>query len=148
MRATGLHHASRTVSDIEQSLAFYRDLLGLSVVADSTATGPELDLILGLSGTDLRFAELELANGHLLELLEYRSPAVSADTDLSPSRTGAHHIAITVDDIHEAFETLTNAGVRFNCEPKWIGEGYFAGFWTAYCFDPDDLPVELLQQGT
>jgi lactoylglutathione lyase len=147
MRVTGLHHASRTVSDIEKSLAFYRDLLGLTVVADSRAAGPELDIILGLAGTDLRFVELELGNGQLLELLEYRTPNVDADPDPSRARVGAHHIAITLDDIHEAFEALTSAGVRFNCEPKWIGEGFFAGSWTAYCFDPDGLPVELLQRG-
>ena len=31
----GIHHASRSVSDMDRSLGFYRDLLGMEIVLDT-----------------------------------------------------------------------------------------------------------------
>ena len=132
---------------MERSLAFYRDLLGLAVVADARASGEDLDKIIGLAGTQLRFVELEIPERQLLELLEFSSPA---GRNLSPGASaadvGSHHLALTVDDIHETYALLRSAGVSFTCEPVRIDTGYFADTWSAYCFDPDGLPVELSQK--
>ena len=43
-----MHHTAISVKNIEGSLAFYRDLLGMKVVIDSRISGPEVDQILGL----------------------------------------------------------------------------------------------------
>ena len=52
----GWHHSNFTVSDMERSLAFYRDLLGIKVVAQQVGTAPYLSTITGFSGVQLKVA--------------------------------------------------------------------------------------------
>jgi catechol 2,3-dioxygenase-like lactoylglutathione lyase family enzyme len=142
----GLHHTSRTVADLERSLGFYRDLLGLEVVADEELHGESLDRVVGLDQARLRVVELALGDGRLLELIEYRQPrgepkAASA----TPADVGADHMALLVDDVDATYTALAGAGVRFTTAPVEIAGGIFAGSRTTYCFDPDGLPVELWQ---
>lgn len=140
----GFHHASRTVRSIERSLGFYRDLLGLEVVLDEELEGEGLDRVVGLTGARLRVVELDVGDGRLLELVEYHDPpAREPAPGASPADIGAHHVALLVDDIEAVHRRLTAAGVRFTCPPEEIAAGLFKGTRTTYCFDPDDLVIEL-----
>ena len=140
----GLHHTSRTVADMERSLGFYRDLLGLEVVLDERLEGEPLERVVGLAGARLRVVELRLGSELLLELIEYTAPkGRPLASDASAADVGAHHIALLVDDIHAAHSRLVAAGVRFTTAPVEITGGLFAGTWTTYCFDPDGMTVEL-----
>ena len=52
-----IHHTAFTVSDMERSLAFYRDILGMKVLWDSVQAGveykgPVCDKITGCPGTE------------------------------------------------------------------------------------------------
>jgi catechol 2,3-dioxygenase-like lactoylglutathione lyase family enzyme len=108
--------------------------------------GEMLDREVGLNGARLRLIELRGETGPLLELLQYTSP--TPDTGASEARpcdVGAHHIALAVRDIHKAHRELSEAGVKFTYAPQEVDAGYFQGHWTAYCFDPDGLIVELWQ---
>ena len=144
---TGIHHVSRGVSDMDRSLAFYRDLLGMEVVLDTEMAGEMLDRETGLAGATIRFVLLR-GSGTMpfLELLQYRAPAGKQyPADASPADVGAHHIALVVNDIAAAHERLVAAGVRFNWPPQEVDSGTLRGHWTAYCFDPDGLVIELWQ---
>ena len=141
----GIHHTSRTVSDMDRSLGFYRDLVGLEVVLDTEMSGPMLEAEVGLEGAHLRLVALGTGDGQpMVELLQYLSPD-PADAPTRPCDVGAHHIAVRVADIDAAYRSLTEAGVRFTAPPQEVDAGYFAGHWTAYCFDPDDMVLELWQ---
>jgi catechol 2,3-dioxygenase-like lactoylglutathione lyase family enzyme len=70
----GIDHAGMTVASLKAALHFYRDLLGLRVTDEGEDAGPELDAITGLSGVRMRFAELDLGAGQLLELIEFSPP--------------------------------------------------------------------------
>ena len=39
-----LHHVAIAVTDMERSLAFYRDALGLAVFQDEVISGPDVDM--------------------------------------------------------------------------------------------------------
>ena len=54
-------------------------------------------------------------------------------------------MALLVEDIQAAFADLSQSGVRFSWPPQEVDEGFFRGHWTAYCYDPDGLVVELWQ---
>jgi catechol 2,3-dioxygenase-like lactoylglutathione lyase family enzyme len=145
----GVHHFSRVVSDMRRSLSFYRDILDLRVVVDEEMEGEVLSREVALEGASLRLVELAIPGTEaLLELLEYHSP----DARLKAYKgacadTGAHHLALVVDDIEYYYRELTNRGVRFSWQPQRIADGSFRGDLTAYCYDPDDLVVELWQRG-
>ncbi len=142
----GIHHVSRSVGDMERSLCFYRDLLGLEVALDTEMSGDMLEREVGLDGARLRLVELATGPGEaMLELLEYSSPPPDASTRLRPCDVGAHHVAVLVNDIEEAYQHLDAAGVRFTCPPQEVDAGYFRGHRTAYCFDPDGQILELWQ---
>jgi catechol 2,3-dioxygenase-like lactoylglutathione lyase family enzyme len=141
-----LHHTSRTVSNLERSLGFYRDLLGLELVADEELAGEGLARVVGVPGARLRVVELKIDEACLLELIEYHHPRGAPRlTSASAADVGAHHFALAVDDLDAIHERLSSAGIRFTTAPTTIPSGLFAGTRTTYCFDPDNLTVELVQ---
>ena len=92
MTVTGLHHASLTVTDLERSLRFYRDLLGVSVREQVDTAAALVTAISGESTGRVRIADLDLGDGRVLELVE--------DRDHDPPQTHAgSHIAFEVDDV-------------------------------------------------
>jgi catechol 2,3-dioxygenase-like lactoylglutathione lyase family enzyme len=142
----GVHHTSRTVSDMDRSLAFYRDLLGMAVVVDTEMEGPMLEREVAMPGAHLRFVLLDTGGPTRLELLQYYAPdGAPLPADASPADVGAHHVALLVDDLRTAHEQLDAAGVEFTWPPQQVDAGDFEGHWTAYCYDPDGLIVELWQ---
>jgi catechol 2,3-dioxygenase-like lactoylglutathione lyase family enzyme len=142
----GMHHTSRTVSEMERSLAFYRDLLRMRVVLDTEMSGEMLEREVAMAGAHLRFVLLDSGGDTFLELLQYYSPPGEAlPESAKPADVGAHHVALLVDDIVSAHKTLVDHGVEFTDAPQEVDAGFFRGHWTAYCYDPDRLIVELWQ---
>ena len=144
-RVTGIHHTSRSVGDMERSLGFYRDLLGMEVLLDTEMEGEMLEREVALPRARLRLVELGREGETMLELLQYYAPRPEDRSDVRPCDTGAHHFALTVEDITSAYEHLCREGVEFTCPPQEVDAGYFAGHRTVYCYDPDGLIVELWQ---
>ena len=69
-----LEHAALSVSDLDRSIAFYRDHLGLRLArVIEPDGGSRLGDIVGLPGCLARIAHLESEKG-MLELFEYRRP--------------------------------------------------------------------------
>ena len=142
----GIHHASRSVSDMDRSLSFYRDLLGMSVLLDAEMQGEMLEREVAMEGAKLRLVLLDSGGPTHIELLEYYSPdGAPLPPDAVPADVGAHHVALLVDDIRGAHRELEAAGVRFTYPPQQVDAGHLAGHWTAYCYDPDGMIVELWQ---
>jgi len=144
---TGIHHTSLVVSDMEQSLRFYRDLLGMTVAIDTKMSGEMLDKEVALKGAHLRLAELNPGSGTpYLELLQYYSPPGKPfPRDARCCDVGMPHVALIVADIQGAYNRLTQQGVKFTAPPQFVDAGAFRGCRTAYCYDPDGIVVELWQ---
>jgi catechol 2,3-dioxygenase-like lactoylglutathione lyase family enzyme len=80
----GIDHTAIVVADTDTSLAYYRDLLGLTVAGTSDNYGTEQERLNNVFGAHLRITALRAASGPGIELLEYLSPRggrpVPADT--------------------------------------------------------------------
>ena len=113
-------HVSFTVSDLERSLRFYRDLLGfeLRFVTERGGPGSVTETILGIPGVRIKIGMLALGD-FSLELIEYIHPA-GHKLDLATSNTGATHLAFFVDDIEKRYEFLASNGVSFKSRPVEI----------------------------
>ena len=145
MQVGFVYHTGFTVSDIERSLAFYRDVLGLKLVKRQTGTAPYLATVTGFAGVRLEIALLQSADGgSMLELLQYASHPAEV-TDRATNRPGNAHLCFRVDDIHTACAELRRHGVRLISEPTEITAGAHAGGWAVYLRDPDGFTVELYQ---
>jgi catechol 2,3-dioxygenase-like lactoylglutathione lyase family enzyme len=143
-----LHHTGYTVSDLERSLQFYRDLLGCEVVATQTKQGGYLAAIVGYPDAHVRMAHLRAPeSGHIIELFEYLAPASErpAGPRLEPCNVGTAHMCFVVRDLEAIYERLVGAGVEFFSGPVEIDTGINAGGRALYLLDPDGIPMELFQ---
>jgi len=139
----GIDHVSFTVSDMERSIPFYRDILGMKVDWDSAAEGvrfkgPEADKVTGCPGTEQRLVFLTIGSSRI-ELVQY-TPSGKALLNNKASDTGSAHVCFKTDNIQELYERLLGNGVRFHCTPQHIGFG-----WVTYFRDPDGIILEAAQ---
>lgn len=144
-------HFSFTVSDIEQSIRFYRDILGMELVHTQEQANAYTRRFVGYADAHLKVAQFKLRakepsrSGHLLELVEYVAPR-GRKVDTATPNPGTAHLAFEVDDIHAEFARLKAAGVRFRSEtPVAIEAGINKGGFTCYFLDPDDITLEIIQ---
>ncbi len=140
----GYHHVSITVSDLERSVAFYRDLFGFVLSGSAEAAGDELSAALNVEQAALRLAVLEQGE-MILELIEYRSPAGRSMEAPRPCDVGCMHMALAVDNIHQLYAELSAKGVKFNTPPQRNADDV-AWVWWCYLQDPDGVPIELVQK--
>src|SRR5262245_57713225 len=140
-----LYHTGFTVSDIERSIVFYRDVLGLKVVKRWTGTEAYLATVTGFDGVRLEIALLQPAEGgSILELLQYVSHPAPA-TDRATNRPGNGHLCFKVDDLRAACAELRRRGVTLISDPAEITAGAHAGGLAVYLRDPDGFTVEFYQ---
>jgi catechol 2,3-dioxygenase-like lactoylglutathione lyase family enzyme len=148
MTVSRIDHVGITVSDLDRALGFYRDLLGLRVVADSTVSEPGVAELLGLDSVELRIVDLDSGDGRIVELFEYLHPK-GGRADYESSDAATEHIAFTVDDLAAVRERLARAGARIvSRRPLTISDpgGSFDGAICLYVRDPDGAILELIQR--
>jgi catechol 2,3-dioxygenase-like lactoylglutathione lyase family enzyme len=142
----GLHHIGITVKDLDASIRFYHDVLGLGFSNEPSPwfDGPELGPAVGVPGAALRQVSLLLGDT-MLELLEYSSPPSETDTPLRSNSVGASHVAFLVDDIEAKKAELEAKGIEFYSDVNVVDEGVLAGWRWVYFEDPDGYPLELVE---
>jgi catechol 2,3-dioxygenase-like lactoylglutathione lyase family enzyme len=147
----GTWHFSFHVSDIEQSEAFYRDVLGLELVLRQDQANEYTASLVGYPNASLRVAQFKFpdlpsgtVSSHTLELVEYVHPRGERHAS-ERCNTGTAHFAMRVDDIWAEYNRLVAAGVTFISPPNDITSGVNAGGGTCYFVDPDGITLELVQ---
>ncbi len=135
-------HFGIAVNDMERSLRFYRDLLGLEIVKSMDESGQYIDNMLSLKDVKVRTIKLSAKKGPtLVELLEFESHP-NDNKHRKIYHVGASHIAFTVNNLDECYDTLKKAGVKFNASPQKSPDGFAK---VTFCEDPDGTPVELVE---
>ena len=146
MAISGFFHGGITVSDMDRSMRFYREGLGLEMEFDRILDAPYLREVLGLTFDQIRAVYLRIPGGGFVELLEYRGierfPAASRPCDY-----GAGHLCFYVDGIDAIYERLRGLGYVARSDAVVdITAGPNAGARSVYFADPDGYPVELFQR--
>jgi catechol 2,3-dioxygenase-like lactoylglutathione lyase family enzyme len=140
-----IHHTGLTVTDLERSISFYRDLLGCVEVMRQEKRGGYLAAIVGYADADVKMAHLCAPTGdHIIELFEYRTPE-AIPTALEPRRVGNAHLCFVVDDLDAVYQRLRSAGVETFSPPVEIDTGVNRGGKGLYLRDPDGITLELFQ---
>jgi catechol 2,3-dioxygenase-like lactoylglutathione lyase family enzyme len=137
-----------TVSDMDRSVAFYRDVLTFEPVSDVEVDGPEYDRLWGVFGVRARIVLMRLGEQQL-ELIEFLAPP-----DLRPIPVPSYsndlwfqHFAIVVRDMEEAWARLRRHHVRqISPRPQTIpvSNAAAAGIKAIKFRDPDGHNLELL----
>ena len=137
-----VRHIGIVVTNIENSLKFYRDLLGLKIERSMDESGKYIDNMLGFENVHVKTVKMSASTGNtLVELLEFIQP-VGSNMIRKVNDLGTSHAAFTVSDIDETYLRLKQSGVKFNAPPQLSPDGYAK---VTFCFDPDKTPIELVQ---
>ena len=140
---TSVNHTSFTVSDLDRSVSFYRDLLGMELISLTGRDPGFVERITGIPGANVKVAYLQ-APGHRLELIQYFGPS-GKNLDLQTNNVGCAHLGFNVDDLPRMYAELKAKGVHFKSEPQEVPAGPNKGTKAVYFMDPDGIPLELLQ---
>jgi glyoxylase I family protein len=144
-RILAADHTGITVSNIERSLSFWRDVLGFELSHRAHQRGELAEQITGVPGAEILIAVLK-APGHKIELLEYRAPADRQQhNDRRPCDLGAAHIALTVDHLDEILGRIAASGWKAPGKPRTLTVGPNAGKRVIYVRDPDGTTIEFMQ---
>ena len=171
-------HAGLVVADLERSLRFYRDRIGLELLHQGTETDARYARMLGVPRARFAWAELDLGGGRVLELLRFDEPsgaasqasapatgaaaqaaphaAAYAASDAAPQAAlpptvlpGIGHLGIRVDDIDVAYKALMSDGATVFSPPIELGEdNRWLGLRVFYALDPDGHLIELIQEAS
>jgi glyoxylase I family protein len=147
MSVVGTDHFGVTISDIDRSLRFWRDQLGLEEAGRGVVEWEHLDRLVALDGTKIEWIELRIPGGGMVELSKYHRPSGEAVPPGEENEPGRSHLSLLVEDLAGTLTELRGAGVRSRTEdPVDIPVGAYAGGRAAYVFDPDGVEIELIQR--
>ena len=137
------NHTSFTVGNVERSIAFYRDLLGMELISLAERDPAFTEKVTAIPGAHLKIAYLQ-APGHRLELIEYLAPP-GKKPDLQTNNVGCAHVGFNVDDLPRMYADLKAKGVHFKSAPQEVNAGPNKGALAVYFTDPDGITLEFLQ---
>jgi glyoxylase I family protein len=129
----GFEHINLVCSDLDRTLAFYRDLLGMrEVVRKPSGDGGEM-------------AFLAFPDGGMLEIVCPKGAVVTPAREVPRTEAGMRHLAVTVENVNQAHEKLEGAGVTFVEKPRdAINKEILKR--VAFCLDPDGVTIELTER--
>jgi len=146
----GIDHSAIAIADTEQSLQFWRDLVGFTVAGGTLNSGPTQDGLDGTSGAVVRITGLrpDHSHGPGLEFLQYVMPSGGrpAPAGLRPSDITHVHLIVEVDDIDGVVNRLTRANVQFVSPHPRPMNGARSDV-AVMVTDPDEHAVLLVQRG-
>ncbi len=108
----GILHSVVTVSDMDRSLAFYRDLLGLRVTFDQAIDPVFYARLSGLTDPRVRAAIAVCADGTELEFVEFREPRGRDRVEHAYWDPGHSFLTFRVTDLDAIRSGLDAAGVQ------------------------------------
>lgn len=150
MTINSVWHTGFTVSDIERSIAFYTEAVGLELRHRQEQQNEYTSTFIGYPDAHLKVAQFALPggqpgrSGHVLELCEYVNPR-GATLAPGSNAVGSGHIAFETDALDATVARMVEAGATPVSDPVEIVAGINSGGRTIYLRDPDGITVELVQ---
>lgn len=144
-RVLATNHTSFTVSNLDRTLAFFRDALGFDVTSRAPRSRQLIERITGVAGADVVIAYVK-GPGHSVELIEYVGPAGRRTLRPRPCDVGFAHVAYDVDDIDRAMAAAAKHSFEPLGPPTEVDQGPNKGLRAVYLRDPDGVTVELIQK--
>jgi catechol 2,3-dioxygenase-like lactoylglutathione lyase family enzyme len=138
-----IRHTGLVVNDLSQALAFWCDLLGFKLLKQIEESGRQIDAILDLNDVSVTTVKLRSPDGQQLELLKFNSHPDRVSWQGRPYSTGLTHIAVTVENMENAVEKLSNHGVRFPNAPQLSPDGSVS---VTYAIGPENILLEIVEE--
>ena len=125
---TRADHVAICVKDMEHTIAFYADIIGMVKVFDRTF-GKAMGQLISEPNTQVRIVHMQLGDS-VVELFDYASPQGRVPrADAKQYDYGLTHIGFMVEDFWGTYERLISKGVQFLGDPVEIRPGVFVGYF-------------------
>ena len=131
MTLLGFEHVGMTSGDLDRTIAFYRDLLGLKLVLRKPSGQGEV-------------AFLD-AGGGMLEIFASKDDKAVPSRDVPPGEAGVRHLTFAFDEVDTIFAALEAAGVAVVERPRPAHHTEMIAR-VAFVRDPDGIIVELIER--
>ena len=144
-----IYHVGLTFSDLERSIAFYRDILGLDFQGEIFMEGKETDKMFRKANCKARVAYLngsKAVEAPPIELIQF----VDSKTNKVKSNlftTSISEVCFYTNDIDSAYKKLLENNVECLSEPQYFDfrENGFGESRAFYFRDPDGIILEMMQ---
>tara|TARA_B100000925_G_C21884703_1_gene420075 strand:- start:318 stop:746 length:429 start_codon:yes stop_codon:yes gene_type:complete len=136
-----LRHVGLIVSNIENSLQIYRDILEFIPKIDQIEKGGFYEHLTGIQDGVARTCKCYAKDGSCIELIEYQSHKPEK-RNKNLLTDGFNHIAINIDNIDEKYRQLKKINIEFINEPKINNEKTAK---VAFCYDFESNLLELVE---
>ncbi|MGA2198792.1 MAG: VOC family protein [Nitrososphaerales archaeon] len=120
-----LLHTSITIKDMDESISFYTERLGMTLAGRRE---------IKQNNAEIAFLELGGTN-HRIELTWWKDKRDYVEGDQ------LDHIAFSVEDLQETVDSMRREGVDIAKEPYWLGSSRIA-----FIKDPNGIWLELIEQ--
>ena len=137
-----IRHTGIVITNLEKSLPFYRDVLGLKIQRDVMEQGEFIDRISGLKNVKVRTIKMSADAGNLVELLWYESYPRESEGAKEICTPGVSHLAFTVENIDYEYQRLKKRRIVFHCPPQISPDGKAK---VTFCRDPEGNLIELVE---
>ena len=145
-----IHHLGMTVSNIERSIEFYQDVLGMTLIGRRACVEEGyVAQQTGYEGIQLSVASFRIRpdSPNSLEVVEYLN-CLGKPADTATNKPGNTHLCLLVDDLQAAYDDLKSKGVQFRSAPVEITAVPNKGGKVIYMYDPDNYVIEMFEPAT
>lgn len=137
------------VSDLEKSVAFYRDVFSFEAGVLFESEGAFMNALTQLSDVSVRAQMMSNAAGACVELVQFSSPAYVGSGDVpSIARWGITQLAFIVESLDVTCDRIVRAGgmpIRETRVVMPLKTGDLPGMFIC---DPDGVRIEILESGS
>jgi lactoylglutathione lyase len=144
MKVSAPFEPGLVVRDLEKALVFYRDVLGMNVVAINDVT-PEITQRAGLTQNGYRVVRLDTDGGDRLKIMGPKgAPAANPSPDLILSRTGFVFLTFIVPDLKAVLAKLNAAGATVRTGETPVE--FKPGVSLIFVEDPEGNMIEFVER--
>ena len=142
-------HIGITVSNIERSINFYKNILGLTLIGEAFMEGKETDALFAMNNCKVKIAYLNGSDNIIappIELLQFVTPETIKD-EAELNKISVSEICFRVDNVEKVYKHLIDNNVECLSEPQefdFTSYG-FSKSKALYFKDPDGIILELME---
>jgi catechol 2,3-dioxygenase-like lactoylglutathione lyase family enzyme len=137
-----MNHMSFTVSNLNKSVPFYNEILGLKLMNIADRDPSFSEKVTGIKGAYLKIAYLKAPNC-FLELVQYLHPE-GKSIDTSTCNVGSAHVCFYINNFKSYMVRLRKNKVKIVNDPQIIPGGPNKGRLVVYTEDPDSNTIEFI----